>query len=63
MKPTDIWTNGFEWVHRPRCKNGDSCHVSAPRGSKTGTQGMGSYADKSIVPSGLWVEVLSAISK
>jgi hypothetical protein len=38
-KPTDIWTN-IKWTPRPMCKNGDSCHVRAPRGSMTGTQGM-----------------------
>ncbi len=41
MKPTDLW-GGFppSLVLKPICKNGDSCHVSAPRGSRTGTQGM-----------------------
>jgi site-specific DNA-cytosine methylase len=38
-KPTDIWTN-LTWTPRPMCNNGDSCHVKAPRGSSTGTQGM-----------------------
>ena len=40
MKPTDIWTNNLDWKPRPMCKNGMPCHVSAPRGSQTGTQGM-----------------------
>lgn len=39
MKPTDIWTNSINWTPKPMCKNGDSCHISAPRGSRTGTQG------------------------
>ena len=44
MKPTDIWTNNLNWKPRPMCKNGMPCHVSAPRGSQTGTQGMkGNY--------------------
>jgi len=40
MKPTDLW-GGFPpgLVLRPMCKNGDPCHVSAPRGSRTGSQG------------------------
>jgi C-5 cytosine-specific DNA methylase len=40
MKPTDLW-GGFppSLILRPMCKNGDTCHVSAPRGSETGTQG------------------------
>jgi hypothetical protein len=63
MKPTDLWYSGFDWVSRPMCKNGDSCHVSAPRGSKTGTQGYGTYAKKSIVPTELWLEILEYVSK
>ena len=39
MKPTDIWTNHPRPDFKPMCKNGDGCHVSAPRGSRTGTQG------------------------
>jgi len=61
MKPTDIWTCGLNWTARPICKNGGPCHVSAPRGSRTGTQGMGSYADKSVVPLELWREILESI--
>lgn len=58
MKPTDIWTCGLNWTPRPMCHRGDSCHVAAPRGSTTGTQGSKSYADKSIVPTELWLEIL-----
>ena len=39
MKATDLWTSlkGFT----PRmCHNGAPCHISAPRGSRTGTQGI-----------------------
>ena len=32
MKPTDIWTNNPNWIPRPMCKNGDTCHQAAPRG-------------------------------
>ena len=39
MKPTDIWTNAV-MNFKPMCKNGDKCHEAAPRGSKTGTQGI-----------------------
>lgn len=41
MKPTDLW-GGFppSLMLRPPCKNGAPCHVRAPRGSQTGTQGM-----------------------
>ncbi len=57
MKPTDIWTNLREWKPRPMCKNGDSCHVAAPRGSKTGTQGLAS-ADRSRIPEELCLEII-----
>ena len=50
MKPTDIWTNNLDWKPRPMCKNGMPCHVSAPRGSQTGTQGMkGNYERSKIL--------------
>ena len=56
-KPTDLWTN-FNFIGR-RCKNGDRCHVSAPRGSKTGTQGLKDAKERSIIPSKLCIEILS----
>ena len=40
MKPTDIWTNHPNPQFKPPCKNGDPCHMKAPRGSRTGTQGI-----------------------
>lgn len=49
MKPTDIWTNHPNPNFKPMCKNGDTCHTSAPRGSTTGTQGM-KLIDKSRIP-------------
>jgi site-specific DNA-cytosine methylase len=61
MKPTDIWTCGLNWKARPVCKNGDPCHQSAPRGARTGTQGIKNYADKSVVPLELWIEILDAV--
>jgi hypothetical protein len=59
MKPTDIWTNDAEWSPRKMCKNGDSCHVSAPRGSATGTQGLKGNYLRSVVPSELCEEIIS----
>lgn len=50
MKPTDIWTNHPEPNFKPPCKNGDPCHVSAPRGAKTGTQGIKGSRDRSVIP-------------
>ena len=58
MKPTDIWTNNYKWNPRPACKNGMSCHISAPRGSQTGTQGLkGSYI-RSQIPYELCKEII-----
>ena len=59
MKPTDIWTNNLNWKPRPMCKNGDSCHISAPRGSRTGTQGRTDAYDRSKLPHELCIEVLT----
>lgn len=53
MKPTDIWTNHPEPNFKPPCKNGDPCHVSAPRGARTGTQGIKGSRDRSVIPSQL----------
>lgn len=63
MKPTDIWTNNYDWNPRPACKNGMSCHISAPRGSRTGTQGLkGSYV-RSQIPYELCKEIVLNSSK
>jgi len=65
MKPTDLWMCSFlndrwsDWGREP-CKNGSPCHVSAPRGSRTGTQGM----DKALaakIPSELSKAIVGAI--
>lgn len=50
MKPTDIWTNHPNPNFKPTCKNGDKCHESAPRGSRTGTQGIKGAKDRSVIP-------------
>ena len=52
MKPTDIWTN-IPNPNFPCCKNGDSCHEKAPRGSRTGTQGINGSKDRSRIPDAL----------
>lgn len=61
MKPTDIWTNNTKWSPRPMCKNGDSCHTAAPRGSKTGTQGRKGNYERSMIPPVLCAEALIQI--
>lgn len=62
MKPTDLWTN-FDWQPRAMCKNGDSCHIAAPRGSSTGTQGIKTYVDRSRVPKQLCKEIMEGIEE
>lgn len=49
-KPTHIWTNHPNPRFKPPCKNGDPCHQAAPRGSKTGTQGMRNAKERSVIP-------------
>ena len=63
MKPTDIWTNNLNWKPRPMCKNGMPCHVSAPRGSQTGTQGMKGNYERSKIPHELCIEILKYRTK
>lgn len=60
MKPTDIWTNDYSWSPRPACKNGMSCHVSAPRGSRTGTQGLKGNYERSKIPQALCTEIIKS---
>ena len=50
MKPTDIFTNHPNPKFKPPCRNGDSCHEAAPRGSKTGTQGRKGAKERGIIP-------------
>ena len=64
MKPTDLWgvfppTLEF----RPMCKPSDDCHVRAPRGSKTGTQGRKNSASRSLIPYGLSLSVCLAMEE
>lgn len=63
MKPTDIWTNVPPeiWTPRPMCKNGDPCHEAAPRGSKTGTQGLTGAAERGRIPPALFIEIFNAL--
>lgn len=50
MKPTDIWTNHPNPQFKPPCKNGDPCHMRAPRGSRTGTQGIKGAKERARIP-------------
>lgn len=60
-KPTDIFTNCLDWLPRPVCKNGNvNCHhEKAPRGSRTGTQGLKGSYNRSVIPEELMVEILN----
>jgi len=61
MKPTDLWMN-FDWNTKPMCKNGSSCHVSAPRGSRTGTQGLKGNKERSVIPKELFIELFKNLT-
>lgn len=68
-KPTDIWSNNIHsemfnpdgWKPRPECHNGNKkCHhESAPRGSRTGTQGKKGSYERSRIPDELCEEILT----
>lgn len=67
MKPTDIWSNVIYslffpegWQPRAMCFNGNTnCHHEpAPRGSRTGTQGLKGNYLRSKIPEELCVEIL-----
>lgn len=63
MKPTDLW-GGFppSLVLPKPCKNGDPCHVSAPRGSRTpgSVQGQKNAPDRAKIPERLAKLVIDA---
>lgn len=60
MKPTDLW-GVFPTTLKlnPPCKNGDSCHVKAPRGLTNATQGMDKH-ESAKIPRELSLAVLRA---
>lgn len=69
MKPTDIWSNNIAsmfnpagWKPRPKCFNGNlKCHhEAAPRGSKTGTQGLKGDYNRSKLPVQLCQDIIAA---
>lgn len=71
LKPTDIWTDNLAdwfnekgWKPRAMCnyrqKNCNCHHEKAPRGSKTGTQGLKGNYERSVVPYELCKEILNS---
>lgn len=59
QKPTDIFTNHPNPNFLPTCKSGDRCHIAAPRGSVTGTQGRKGSVQRSLIPSKLCEHIVS----
>lgn len=62
QKPTDLWGTVVGWFAKQPCSPGSSCHVAAPRGSSTGTQGLKNAKIRSMVPYELGQEILGAIN-
>ncbi len=67
-KPTDIWTNNEHnlfntngWKPKEICFNGNTkCHhEAAPRGSKTGTQGLKGNYERSKIPQQLCTDIIT----
>jgi hypothetical protein len=50
QKPTDIFTNHPNPEFKPMCSPGSPCHEAAPRGSRTGTQGMKNAMERARIP-------------
>lgn len=61
QKPTDIWTNTWYWKPRTMCKPGSSCHASAKRGTKEGTQKIHNNKERSVIPPKLFEEIFNHI--
>tara|TARA_B110000003_G_C16590202_1_gene511499 strand:+ start:24 stop:650 length:627 start_codon:yes stop_codon:yes gene_type:complete len=70
MKPTDIWSNHIYdifnlkgWKPKPKCFAGNiKCkHEAAPRGSKTGTQGLKNNYERSKIPEKLIYDIIKSI--
>lgn len=59
QKPTDIFTNHPRPNFKPMCKRGAICHEAAPRGSKTGTQGIKGHILRSVIPEALCDHIVS----
>lgn len=58
-KPTDLWTNVP--ILFPTCRNGAADHERAPRGAKTGTQGLRDAAERGRIPYALSLAVCLAV--
>jgi hypothetical protein len=63
MKPTDLWGGIEGWLPDRRCRNGDTCHEAAPRGAKTGTQGIKGAAARARVPYALSADIAARLQQ
>jgi hypothetical protein len=61
QKPTDILTNCLSWHPKPTCKPGSPCHEPAPRGSRTGTQGIKGAKDRGRIPEEIFKEIFNSL--
>ena len=61
QKPTDLWGSVPNWNPRPICKPGSACHEAAPRGSRTGTQGLKNAKERSRIAPELSRELRTAL--
>jgi len=61
QKPTDLWGYVPNWNPKPLCQPGATCHEAAPRGSRTGTQGLKNAKERSRIAPDLSRELRSAI--
>lgn len=59
QKPTDIWTNHSNPCFKPPCKRGMPCHEAAPRGARTGTQGLKNRIEKARIPAELCEHIVT----
>jgi len=72
MKPTDIWSNNLRdmfnpngWQPKEMCFNGNKqCHhEAAPRGSRTGTQGLKNNHERSKMPKQLIESIINNLNE
>ena len=59
-KPTEIWTNNFEWKQRKPCSNGDTCHLKSPRCTQSGIMTLKNSFERSKIPDELCDEIISS---
>ena len=62
QKPTDLWGFVPNWTPREMCSPGSDCHEAAPRGSRTGTQGLSNPKTRSMIAPELSEELLVALT-